>query len=68
MNKGIWQVASARLCPFCAGEMQADYVMRERSQWEEGVCDNCGQKHKLTRRYQYTMSGAGLRRIGRENG
>lgn len=45
MNKGIWQVASARLCPFCAGE-----------------------KHKLTRRYQYTMSGAGLRRIGRENG
>lgn len=67
MNRGIWEIGSARLCPRCQADMEPHYVMRCDGKMKAARCDRCGME-TITMAYRYTMNRAGLEKIGRLDG
>ena len=67
MNKGIWEIGRARLCPRCQADMAPEYVMRCDGQMLKTTCERCG-KITTTMVYRYTMNKNGLAKIGRMDG
>lgn len=43
MNRGIWEIGSARLCLPCQKDMKADYVIRCDGHPRKAVCERCGR-------------------------
>ena len=73
MDKGIWTVRTAKLCPKCIKEMEAEYIvyltheqqrnpMRDKAM--RGYCDRCHEESLMLRMRQYTMNGRTLRAKG----
>ena len=67
MNKGIWEIGRARLCPRCQADMAPEYVMRCDGGLRKAGCDRCG-KETTTMDYRYTMNRRGLEKRGRLDG
>lgn len=68
MEKGIWKIGQARLCPVCQADMAPEYVMRCLGAMKKDTCDRCGKEKQVTMLYWYTMNRRGLERIGRLEG
>lgn len=73
MDKAIWTVCTAKLCPKCIKEMEAEYVVyltheQQRSPMRDkamrGYCDRCHEESLMLRMRQYTMNGRTLRAKG----
>lgn len=67
MNRGVWAIGRARLCPSCQLDMLPEYVMRCDGALRKGICERCG-KETMTMSYRYTMNRRGLEKIGRLEG
>ena len=73
MDKAIWTVCTAKLCPMCIKEMEAEYIVyltheQQRTRMKDiairGYCDRCHEESVLLRERQYTMDGRTLRAKG----
>lgn len=68
MDKGIWKIAEAWICPVCRAEMAAEYVIRELGPMQRRTCQRCGKESPSVKKCKYTMGRASLERIGRLEG
>ena len=73
MDKAIWTVRTAKLCPKCIKEMEAEYIVyltheQQRNRMKDiaihGYCDRCHEESFMLRMRQYTMNGRTLRAKG----
>ena len=65
MDKAIWTVRTAKLCPKCIKEMEAEYIVRPTHDIsEKGYCDRCHEKSVMLRRRRYTMNARTLKAKG----
>lgn len=73
MDKAIWTVRTAKLCPKCIKEMEAEYIVyltheQQRIRMKDiathGYCDRCHEESFMLRMRQYTMNGRTLRTKG----
>ena len=73
MDKAIWTVRTAKLCPKCIKEMEAEYIVyltheQQRNRMKDiathGYCDRCHEESFMLRMRQYTMNGRALRAKG----
>jgi hypothetical protein len=72
-DKAIWTVRTAKLCPKCIKEMEAEYIVRPTHEvaldvakdiLEKGYCDRCHEKSVMLRRRRYTMNARTLKAKG----
>ena len=69
MDKGVWKIATARLCADCVRAMWPEYIFAPDTYiWAHGTCDRCGEQKKQTARLRYTMIKRGLEKRELENG
>lgn len=70
MDKAIWTVRTAKLCPKCIKEMEAEYIVyltheQQRNRMKDiathSYCDRCHEESFMLRMRQYTMNGRTLR-------
>ncbi len=73
MDRAVWKVRIAKLCPKCIKEMEAEYVVyltheQQRNHAADiaihGYCDRCHEESFMLRVRQYTMNGRTLRTKG----
>ena len=73
MDKAIWTVRTAKLCPKCIKEMEAEYIVRPtpdivrnktKDIAEKGYCEMCHEKSPLLRRRRYTVNAKTLKAKG----
>lgn len=73
MEKGIWRIGTAKLCPACIREMETEYIVRpthdialdaSKDISEKGYCDRCHEKSVMLRRRRYTMNAKTLKAKG----
>ena len=73
MEKGIWRIGIAKLCPACIKEMDKEYIVRPtpdivrdktKDIAEKGYCERCHEKSPLLRRRRYTMNAKTLKAKG----
>lgn len=73
MDKAIWKVCTAKLCPRCIKEMETEYVVyltheQQRSRTADkavrGYCDRCHEESIMLRMRQYTMNAKTLKAKG----
>lgn len=68
MKRGAWEIAEAKLCAACTGQMESEYIFQPYGwRWGSGVCERCGMKRLVALR-RYTMNRKGLERRGLLNG
>lgn len=68
MDKGIWRIATAKLCDRCIRDMEDEYIFSPM--WRRtlvGECERCGEP-RIIHEVQYTMNRHGLEKRGLENG
>lgn len=73
MDKAIWRIRTAKLCPKCIKEMETEYIVyltheQQRNRMKDiatrGYCDRCHEESFMLRMRQYTMNGRTLRAKG----
>lgn len=64
MDKAVWKIGVARLCPECQLAMLPEYVMRCMGEQRRDICDRCGKVHPVTMVFRYTMRGKEKERRG----
>lgn len=73
MEKGIWRIGTAKLCPVCIKEMETEYIVRPLREMvldpakdisEKGYCERCHEKSVMLRRRRYTMNARTLKEKG----
>lgn len=72
-DKAIFKICTAKLCPKCIKEMEAEYIvyltheqqrnpMRDKAM--RGYCDRCHEESLMLRMRQYTMNARTLKAKG----
>ena len=73
MEKGVWRIGIAKLCPACIREMETEYIVRPTHEIvldpakdisEKGYCERCHEKSPMLRRRRYTMDAKTLKAKG----
>ena len=72
-DKAIFKICTAKLCPKCIKEMEAEYIVyltheQQRSPMRDkamrGYCDRCHEESIMLRMRQYTMNARTLKAKG----
>lgn len=64
MDKAVWSIGEARLCPECQLAMLPEYVMRCMGEQRRDLCQRCGKVKPATMVFKYTMRGKVKERRG----